>query len=144
MQTLVELLRVWVRDGKLGRPRVSHRREANARRSRSRVRLYDAEAFAHLIRQWRAGVRRKDVVPLVRAREAAIVDPPPAEEQRPTRPRRRGRRPGWRDPEALARDQRIVEDGRAGRYASIAELARAHGVDRSHASRVLKKAGLRA
>jgi hypothetical protein len=59
-------------------------------------------------------------------------------------PRRRGRKKGWRDQEAQDRDCRIVDNWRTGNFASIAELARKHDVDRSHASRLLKNAGLKA
>jgi hypothetical protein len=90
--TLGELLRRWVKDGKLSPPQESERREANARRSRSRVLLYDTKEVAHLLRQRRAGVRVKDVVPLF----AAPPAPTPNETSFPdsnnkTSPQRGGR-----------------------------------------------------
>lgn len=57
--------------------------------------------------------------------------------------KRPGRRKGSLDPAARRRHKLIVDDWNAGRYKSVAELARAYHVDRSTASKILKQAGLK-
>jgi hypothetical protein len=53
--------------------------------------------------------------------------------------RKRGRKRGWRDAEAKKRKGHMIADWRGGKYGSVAALARAYKVDRTLASKVLKR-----
>jgi hypothetical protein len=109
-----------------------HPRPKNPRSDRVLLWVYHEDDLARLA-AWFSG----------EALEAAAAYEVEAKPSPATTPRRRGRPKGWRDQEAIERDQRLVEDAKTGAYASIADLARKHDVDRSHASKVLKKAGIK-
>jgi hypothetical protein len=58
-------------------------------------------------------------------------------------PRRRGRPKGTIDAAAQDRNRRMVEEYKAGRYESVADLARAYHMTRGRASQILAAAGVR-
>jgi hypothetical protein len=88
--------------------------------------------------------RERGIVPTTTGATPTTQAPPaplPDEAPQPTR-RGPGRPVGWTDQRAKKRNSDILEDAEAGKYPSIAALARAHGLSPSRVSHILADAGV--